>query len=133
MALAVLELLDFDRAGLRFRIDTGTNRYYRLDVGRAVERRQGLDWVDQVVFSTGMGVNEAGGGLFNSSKEVTVPAPPFDGGRKAYAQLFTYKTAEGRSPALSGVVRVPLGVAPLPGGPHSDFAPAFSFSASTAM
>lgn len=132
MALAVLELLDFDRASLRFRIDTGTNRYYQLSVGRAVERRQGIDWVDQIDFATEMSVNEAGGGLFNSSKEVTVPAPRFEGGQKAYAQLFSFKTAERKSPAFSSVVRVPLGAASLT-GPPSDFAPAFSISTSTAM
>src|ERR671938_389208 len=132
MALAILALLDFDRARLRFRIDTGTNRFYRLSVGRAVERRQGIDWVDQVVFSTEVSVNEAGGGLFNSSKEVSIPAPPFDGGQKAYAQLLTFKTAEGKSPAFSSVVRVPLGAAPL-AGPPADFAPTFSIPTSTAM
>lgn len=132
MALAVLELLDFDRAGLRFRIDTGTNRYYQLRVGRAVERRQGIDWVDEVAFATEMSVNEAGGGLFNSSKEVAVPAPRFEGGQKAYAQLFSFKTAEGRSPAFSSVVRVPLGAASLT-GPSYDFAPALSVPTSTAM
>lgn len=131
MALAILELLDFDRARLRFRIDTGTSRFYRLSVGRAVERRQGIDRVEQVGFDTEMSVNEAGGGLFNSAKEVSVPALRFDGG-KVYAQLFSFKTAEGRSPTFSSVVRVPLGAASLT-GPPADFAPAFSMSTSTDM
>ncbi len=131
MALAILELLDFDRATVRYRIDTGTNRYYQLKVGRAVERRQGIDWVDDLIVATDMSVNEAGGGLFNSSKEISIPAPRFDGG-KAYAQLFSFKTADGRSPAFSNVVRVPLGV-PLPPGDPADFAPALSFSRSTSM
>ncbi len=108
MALAILELSGFGRGGVRFQIDTGTNRYYRLKVGRSIERRNGIDWVGELFFATKMGVNEAGGALLNSSTEVSIPTDRIQHGH-AYVQLFTFKTPEGRSPAFSRVVKVPLG------------------------
>lgn len=128
MALAILELLEFDSAHVRFQIDTGTNKYYQLKIGHGVERRHGIDWVDEIFFATPMATNEAGGGLFKSSKEISIPASRFGTG-KAYVQLFSFKTAQGKSPAFSRVVRVPLGVGLPPGGP-ADFAPSFSMATS---
>jgi hypothetical protein len=126
MALAILELLDFDRANVRFKIDTGTNRYYQLKIGSNVERRHALDWVEEVFFTTPMSMNEAGGGLLNSSKEISIPGSRFGSG-KAYVQLFSYKTAQGKSPAFSRVVRVPLGSG-IPAGALPDLAPSLSMS-----
>lgn len=108
MALALLDSLGSERKGARFRIDTGTNRYYQLKVGRAKERRAGLDWIDQVVFSTPVAMNPSGGELLSSATNVIIPAQYFDGGH-AYVQLFTFKTAAGVSPASSRVLLVPTG------------------------
>jgi hypothetical protein len=108
MALAILELSGFGRGGVRFQIDTGTNKYYRLKVGRSIERRNGIDWVGELVYATRMSVNDAGGGLLNSSTEIAIPADRVKQGH-AYVQLFTFKTPEGRSPAFSRVVKVPFG------------------------
>jgi hypothetical protein len=108
MALAILELLDFDKARAQFRIDTGTNRYYQLKVGRSVRRKQGIEWVDNVVVATPMSMNRADGGLLNSSKEISIPAPRFGNGN-AYAQLFSFKTPQGKSPAFSRVIKVGMG------------------------
>ena len=111
MALAILDALDFVGANLRFQIDIGTNRYFQLKIGRGVQRRDGLDWVDEVYFTTPVRANRSDGDLFNSSQELTiaVPATRLDKGI-AYAQLFTYKTPEGKSPAFSSVVNIHPGL-----------------------
>jgi hypothetical protein len=104
MALAILELVDSDDARVKLRIDTGTNRYYHLKIGKGVTRRHGIDWVDGVVGSTAMRTNDAGGSLLGSGKEISIPAKAFEGGN-AYVQLFSYKTPEGKAPAFSEVIR----------------------------
>ena len=108
MALAILELSGFGRGGVRFQIDTGTNKYYRLKVGRSIERRNGIDWVGDLFYATKMAMNAAGGGLLHSSTEISIPTDRIEHGH-AYVQLFTFKTPEGRSPAFSRVVKVPVG------------------------
>lgn len=124
MALAILELLAFEGANVRFNIDTGSNRYYQLKIGRSVERRYGIDWVDDVVFSTPIATNEAGGGLLNSSRDISIPARQLEPGH-AYAQLFTFKNPQGKSPAFSSVLKVPVGSGHL-GDASVGFAPSFS-------
>lgn len=109
MALAILDLLAFDGAHVRFRIDTGTNKYYQLKAGKSVQRSSGTDWVDEVFLNTRMAVNDAGGSLFNSSREISIPATRLGAGH-TYVQLFSFKTAEGKSPAFSRVLKVPVGV-----------------------
>ena len=120
MALAILELLDSDDARVKFRIDTGTNRYYQLKIGRGVTQRQGIDWIDGVAGGTAIRANESGGSLLNSSREISVPARTFDNGN-AYVQLFTYKTPEGKSPAFSRVIRAgPKFQYPFPKSPATE-------------
>ena len=108
MALAILELLAFEKAYVRFNIDTGTNRYYQLKIGRNVQRKYGIDWVDDVFFSTPVGTNDAGGNPLSSSKDISIPVTRFNK-ENAYVQLFSFKTAQGKSPAFSRVVKVPVG------------------------
>lgn len=124
MALAILELLAFEKGNVRFNIDTGTNRYYQLKIGRNVQRKYGIDWVDDVFFSTPVRTNDAGGGLLSSSKDIVLPVTRFDK-ENAYVQLFSFKTAEGKSPAFSSVVKVPMGMG-VPG--PIDYAPSYSIS-----
>ena len=108
MALALLEALDVDRGNLRFQVDTGTNRYYQLKFGRGVERRHGIEWVDDVVLVTPMAINRSAGASFDTDLAISVPRPPVDRGR-AYVQLFTYKSADGTGPAFSAVVPLAVG------------------------
>src|ERR1044072_563231 len=96
MALAILELLTFDGANVRFRIDTGTNKYYQLRVGKSVQRNNGIDWVDEIFLKTRIAANDAGGSLLNSSREIAIPARRLGAGH-AYVQLFSFKTPEGKS------------------------------------
>jgi hypothetical protein len=121
VALAILEPILSDASGVRFTIDTGTNRYYQLKVGRSVGRRSGLDWIDDVVLTTPMAVNPKGGGLMDSRTEILVPLQHVEGDR-AYAQLFSFKTRDGRSPAFSPVIRIQ----PLPNLTGSDLFEAMS-------
>lgn len=108
MALAILELLAFDDANVRFRIDTGTNKYYQLKAGKRVQRRNGVDWLDEVFLITRMATNDAGQRLFNTSKEIAIPATRLGAGH-AYVQLFSFKTPDRKSPAFSRVITVPVG------------------------
>lgn len=128
MALAILELVDFEPAQVRFNIDTGTNRYYQLKIGRNVRRKSGIDWVDEVFFSTPVSLNEVGGSLFNSSKDISLPIKRFDK-EKAYVQLFSFKTPGGKSPAFSRVLQVPGGLGGLPGS-GINLAPSLSIATS---
>ena len=120
MALAILELDSIGKDGARFRIDTGTNRYYQLKLGRGVRRKGGIDWVDEVFFSTPIGSNTAGGSLLDSRKNVSVPIKVFDRGN-IYVQLFSFKNAVGKSPGFSDVLDLPAGSAALAAIPV-DFA-----------
>jgi hypothetical protein len=105
MALALLDLVGTEGPGLRFRIDTGTNRYYRLKLGRDVRDRSGVEWIDDVVFETPLQATRTGSGLLDTAMEVVAPGDRLEPGR-GYAQLFSFKTSEGRAPAFSAVVRV---------------------------
>lgn len=111
MALAILELEDFGEHQAQFKIDTGTNGYYQLKIGRSVRRRGGIDWVDDVYYTSRMMKAEHGGNLLGSSQEIAVPTARFDKD-DAYVQLFSFKTPEGRAPAFSRIVRAPVGRAP---------------------
>jgi hypothetical protein len=109
MALAILDLVGLDDASTRFRIDTGTNRYYQLKIGRSLRSRSGVDVIDEVVFQTPLSVNEAGGSLLDSSTEISVPSQRLERGR-GYAQLFSFKTRDGRAPGFSPVLRLQRGL-----------------------
>src|SRR5437016_2071265 len=106
MALAILDPLAFEKGIVRFSVDTGTNRYYRLKIGRSIEPRSGIDWVNDVYYTTPLAVNDAGGELLSTAKEISVPRARFDGG-VAFVQLLSFKTPEGKSPAFSRVVKIP--------------------------
>src|SRR5690348_18160802 len=43
------------------------------DLGKSVEQKYGLDWVDEVFFSTPIRTNEHGGSLLDSSTDVIIP------------------------------------------------------------
>ncbi|TVM03479.1 MAG: hypothetical protein CV087_05005 [Candidatus Brocadia sp. WS118] len=125
MALAILELVALEEANVRFKIDTGTNRYYQLKIGRAIRRKNGIDWVDDLYFSSPLSINPAGGELLRSVSEISIPLKQFDRGR-AYVQLFSFKTREKTSPAFSRVIEIPMGASALLADPPADFALPFS-------
>ncbi len=123
MALAILDLLDYDDANFRFQVDTGTNAYYQLRAGTGVRRDLGIDLVDDVYYTTPLAQNQQGD-LFESSREIAVPARHFDR-PNTHAQLFSFKTPDRKSPAFSRAIRIPAGYKLPPRGP-SDYAASFS-------
>ncbi len=125
MALAILELVDFNRSAARFHIDTGTNRYYQLKVGRKVQNRSEVDWIDEITYTSPVKENPASANLFNSGGEIAIPADTFGNG-STYVQLFSYKTPQGKSPAFSEVIMAPVGAG---GRLPEGFMPALSLSA----
>ncbi len=129
MALAILELVALEHERVRFHIDTGTNRYYQLKLGRAVQHRSGIDWVDDIFFSSPVALNEEATSLIDSTQELTLPSTHFNK-NPTYAQLFSFKTRAGKSPAFSSVIRIPHG---LTEPTLLDLSPAFALAASTHM
>src|SRR4029077_4498561 len=113
MALALLDLLGVDSSQARLRIDTGTNRYYRLALRRAMSTRNGFDWIDRVVRQTPVHVNPAAGGPFASAAEVSVPIQGMLPG-PLFVQLFSYKAPDGRSLGFSPVLKVDSMITTLP-------------------
>ena len=109
MALAILEFIAFEKGGARFRIDTGTNPFYRIKVGKSFSETNGLKWIDEVSHSTPLRHEERGDYLLNTGKEILLPSAYFDRDN-CYAQLFSFKNAEGKSPAFSRMVKVPVGL-----------------------
>jgi hypothetical protein len=108
MALAILEPQALEASRIRLKIDTGTNRYFRLRFGKNVTHKYDLDWVDEVFFSTPVRTNEHGGSLLDSSMEVALPLAELKNeGFYTYAQLFSFKTSDGRGPAFSRVLKLP--------------------------
>ncbi len=127
MALAILEPEAFESGGVRLKIDTGTNRYYRLKIGKSVEQKYGLDWVDEVFFSTPIRTNEHGGSLLDSSTDVVIPVQQLKNENSyAYVQLFSFKDANGKGPTLSKVRKLPSGL----GQANLDLAPSLSVAKS---
>jgi hypothetical protein len=105
MALALLDLVGLDGSNARFRIDTGTNRHYQLKLGRGTTSRSGFDWIDDVVYQTPLRENPAGGSLLNTATEISVPTRGLLTGR-SFAQLFSYRSRDGRAMGFSPVIAV---------------------------
>ena len=119
MALALLDLLGLDASRARLRIDTGTNRYYQLKLGYATAKRDGFDWIDEVVHQTAIAVNPAGGGLLNTATELTVPIRGLTRARRGlplerlFVQLFSFKSPDGRAIGFSQVLPLERAMASL--------------------
>ena len=75
MALATLELVELSDAAARFRLDTGTNRYFTIRIGRTATERAGYRWVDDVILETPLRPSPRGGEMLATATEVTVPVP----------------------------------------------------------
>lgn len=111
MALAILEPQAFESGGVRLKIDTGANRYYRLKVGKSVEHKYGFDWVDDVFFTTPIRTNEHGGSLLDSSTDLVIPVRQLNNESPyAYVQLFSFKDRDGKGPAISKVRKLPSSI-----------------------
>lgn len=103
MALAILEWIDADEAGVRFRVDAGTNTHYQLKFGRDVREDDGDEWVDDVYYTGPVQRSDGGRDLFRPQTEISVPLRRLE--RRSFAQLYTWKEG-GKAQAVSEVVAV---------------------------
>lgn len=124
MALAILDLGNYDEANLELRIDTGTNPYYEIKAGTEVRRDLGIDLVESVYVTTAMARNAADGDVLSSSTNLSVPSRRFNR-PNSYLQLFSYKNPERKSPAVSRAIRVPMALGRRVRSP-SDYAASFA-------
>jgi len=109
MALAILRLDDNDEAGLAFVADTGTSSYYRIHLGKEVRREEGIDLVDGPYWSSPLQLNPRAGRHVDTRTTVRLPADAVTE-RGTLAQLETCRGPDGRGPAYSRPVRVPVAV-----------------------
>ena len=128
MALAILELVAVESNLVRFKADIGTSHFYQLKVGRGVRRRAGIDWVDGVYGSTAL--QPGGGDLLAPPIELALPRNIFrEDEDHAYVQLVSFKSRDGKSPAFSRIVEVPVhGSVEL--GPPLEYSPPLSLAMS---
>lgn len=124
MALAILDLGNYDEANLELRIDTGTNPYYEIKAGTEVRRDLGIDLVESVYVTMPMALNAANSDVLSSSINLSVPSRRFNR-PNTYIQLFSYKNSERKSPAVSRAIRVPVPLG-LPVRSPSDYAASFA-------
>ena len=78
-----------------------------------------MDWVDDVYLTTPLGTNPASGNMIDSHTRASIPVSGIDKG-SAYVQLFTFKSADGKSPSFSEVI--PIGDSARLPDPPIDFA-----------
>ena len=134
MALAILEFLSFDNESALFKIDIGTNNFYKLKIGKSVSSRSGIDWVDEISTTSPLKKKKSmDADLLSHGEEIRVPGNIFDR-ENCYVQLFSFKNQEGRSPAFSTVLKIPValqGLDPEPFELPSSFSNSFSTTMTT--
>jgi len=109
MALAILQWESADSHDFRFKIDIGTNTFYRFKIGRSVIDRAGIKWVDEISKETPFRQKKKLTFLGDSEEEVRLPKNYFDS-ENCYVQLLSAKDAQGTSPAVSKVISIPIGL-----------------------
>lgn len=126
MALAILELIEFDENGYDLSIDTGTNTHFELKLGESVARRAGMPFVDQLFHQTRLTPVAGAGDLLAPPQQLKLPPVDRAPGTKVYAQLFTCKAGR-RAAAWSDVIDLPplgLGERRSPRGRDARYRPA---------
>ncbi len=109
MALAILEFITGEKGQAKFTIDTGTNEFYYLKIGKSETERSGIKWVDGITSKTPLQKNENSKNLFNSSKDIVISSKLLNN-ESCYIQLFSFKNKDGKSPAFSEVLKIPIGL-----------------------
>lgn len=108
MALAILCTDDSDDTSLTFVADTGTNRYYRIHLGKEVRREQDIDLIDGPYWSSPLRANPRAGRHIDTRTTIRLPVDIVTE-RGTLAQLETCREPDGRGPAFSRPVRVVVG------------------------
>ena len=95
------------RRMLRFRIDTGTNRYYQLKLGREVRAtdRGSTGSTASCTRRRSRRTRQAAG-CWTRRRKLRVPPVELANAGRGFAQLFSFRTQQGRAPAFSPVVRL---------------------------
>ncbi|MBA3704438.1 MAG: hypothetical protein H0W84_00620, partial [Bacteroidetes bacterium] len=109
MALAILEFITSEKSQVKFNIDTGTNEFFYLKIGKSERERSGIKWVDGITAKTSLQKNENSKNIFNSAKDISIPSKLFNE-ENCYVQLFSFKNKDGKSPAFSSVLKIPFGL-----------------------
>ena len=106
MALALIDFVSFEKGSALFRIDTGTNTFYKLKVGRSRAENSGIKWVDEIIHSTALKQAASRSNLLNTQREIALPSEYFyvNG---LYVQLSSFKNEQGKSPTFSRVLTMP--------------------------
>ncbi len=106
MALALIDFIEFDKNRARFNIDTGTNNFYKLKIGKSKTEVSGVKWVDEIIHATPLKNFNQAANLLNTNREIALPANYFNN-NGIYVQLFSFKNQMGKSPAFSRIVTMP--------------------------
>ena len=109
MALALLRLDDSDESELSFTVDTGTSTHFRLHLGKEVRREDGMDLLDARYWSSPLQVNPAAGRHIDTRTTYRLPLAMVRE-RGTLAQLESCRGPDGRGPAWSRPVRLPVAV-----------------------
>lgn len=104
MALALLKLKNVIGNVAEFELDIGTNKFYKLKIGKNKINTQGLELIDEIVYETPLSKGPDFN-AFNSRFPLVIPTDKFNSQSK-YAQLFSFKDSRKKSPAVSKVVDV---------------------------
>ncbi len=114
MSLAVIKKINVEGGTINLTIDTGTNKFYYLKIGKAFEEVNGIKWISNVVFKTNLKQNNKTHPFFDSCFFEKVEISNYNSDL-LYVQLFTFKDKEGKSPCYSKVLQVRTGI----GNSHS--------------
>lgn len=106
MALAILHWEAAEKGHYRFKIDIGTNKFYKFNIGRSKDARGGMSWVAEITHTTPFKSKKNTFILGDSSEEVMIPNSYFDK-NNCYIQLISAKDQQGKSLAVSDIVKIP--------------------------
>lgn len=109
MALALLRLEAADDSRITFTVDTGTSTHFRLHLGKEVRREDGIDLLDGPYWSSPLHLNPAAGRHLDTRTTFELAAEQVrEPG--TLAQLESCRGPDGRGPAWSRPVRLPVAV-----------------------
>ncbi len=107
MALAILHWGAADKNHYRFKIDIGTNTFYKFTIGQNTDVRGGIQWVANITRSTPFKAKKKTFFIGDTSEEIRLPKNYFNR-TSCYIQLISAKDEKGKSLAVSDVVKIPF-------------------------
>jgi hypothetical protein len=103
MALAILQFQDSDETESQFKINIGTNQFYLYTIGQGESRRNGILYIQDIVFTS-----ELIGPLAPESLGCTILKVPNDRFTRKHRsiQITSFRTAQRQGMAISEIVSV---------------------------